>query len=398
MDHSSRPPPSPLVTAADDRQVLVVGDGIAGLAVTATLRRAGYDPVVLADRNHTHPSRLAILHPLTRSLLDELAGETTWTGDLGTSDSGTVRLDRRGDSNGDRVGEGRPPVAISADTLRSRLAVAVPDDAVREDGIRDLEREGDALRVRFESGVREWFDLVVAADGPGSGVRAVRDATLHTDHAVQAEARLERGRETPPTRRETWTEHGLVETVSYPDGDTHVRLTGSTLAADEHPPTDRVCRALGTLDRTDETRDESTSEGENEDDGPPDRVGQSELVEVRQTEVAQCRLDGGHWGNDRVAYCGRAALPQAPATGLATTFALADARVLVDELVAGPSAVADAVEAYGRRRRRYVDRFQEVVESSSNDEGDANAALASLSRFRAASAGGGRLLTDTDAL
>jgi len=66
--------------------------------------------------------------------------------------------------------------------------------------------------------------------------------------------------------------------------------------------------------------------------------------------------------------------------------------------VAGPSAVADAVEAYGRRRRRYVDRFQEVVESSSNDEGDANAALASLSRFRAASAGGGRLLTDTDAL
>jgi 2-polyprenyl-6-methoxyphenol hydroxylase-like FAD-dependent oxidoreductase len=386
------------VTAADDRQVLVVGDGVAGLAVTATLRRAGYDPVVLGDGNRTSTSRVAVLHPLARTIFDDLTGEQTWTGDPGTSDSGTVRLDRRADSNGNGTGRRRPPVAIATDAVRSRLAVTVPDSAIREDGVRDLHREGDALRVRFESGVREWFDLVVAADGPGSTVRAVRDATLHTDHAVQAEARLDGGRETPPTRRETWTEHGLVETVSYPDGDTHVRLTSSTLAADEHPPTDRVCRALGTLGRTDETPDASTSEGENEDHGPPGRVGQFELVDVRETEVAQCRLDGGHWGDGRVAYCGGAALPQVPATGLATTFALADGRVLVDELVAGPSAVADAVEAYGRRRRRYADRFRETTESSSGDEGDANTALASLRRFRSAKAGGGVLLTDIDTL
>lgn len=358
-----------LTMSTDDRQVLVVGGGLAGLAVTATLRQVGYDPVLLAEPDRTHPSRLAVLHPVGRTLLDDVTADALQMGD-----SDVVRLDSGDGQDGTTLGESHQPVALTTEDLMTRLTAAIPDGAVREDGVRTLEQDGDALHVRFESGVREWFDLVVAADGPGSTVRGVRTTSLDTDHATQVEARLDTDSELPPARRESWTDRGFVQALPHPHGGHLVRLTSPAFADDDRSPSDRLNRAVDAFDRA--------------------GLDPSDPAAVRQTEVLQCPPEGGHWGDGRVAYCGGAALSQAPATGLDATLALADARVFADELLAGPSAVSDAVDAYGRRRRRYLERLREAATDGSQPEVpvDASPALASVRRFRSASRGGDLLV------
>jgi hypothetical protein len=126
--------------------------------MAATLRHAGYDPVVLSGGERVLPSRLAVLHPVGQALFDQLATDDP------TSGHGVVRLDDAAEPGDGRL-DGGPPVAVEAATFGTRLQRLVPDSAVREDGVRRLERERDVLRVWFESGVREWFDLVVVAGG-----------------------------------------------------------------------------------------------------------------------------------------------------------------------------------------------------------------------------------------
>jgi 2-polyprenyl-6-methoxyphenol hydroxylase-like FAD-dependent oxidoreductase len=364
-----------LMTSTDDRQVLVVGAGVAGLAVTATLRRTDYDPVLLTEPGPTHASRLAILHPVGRALLDDLTADT-----LRAADTDVVRLDAGAGRDGPGPAGEYQSVALPTDALADRLGGVVPEEAVRAEGVRTVERERSALRVRFESGVREWFDLVVAADGPGSTVREIRGGSFDAEHTVQVEARLDAEAEPAPAPRAVWTDQGFVQTVPHPQGGSLVRLTGPAFAADDNSPEDRVHRAVEALGRPE--------------------LGPAGPTAVRRTEVAQSPPDGGHWSDGRVAYCGGAALSQAPATGLGATLALADARVFADELLAGPSAVDDAIAAYGRRRRRHLDRFREVDTGGSHTEAgvDVTPALASVRRFRSANRVGDDLLADADGL
>jgi 2-polyprenyl-6-methoxyphenol hydroxylase-like FAD-dependent oxidoreductase len=349
------------VTPRDDRQVLVVGEGVAGLAVAAALRGAGYDPVLLAVDDREPPSRLAALHPVGRSLFDRLT-----VGRDQAAEATPVALAADGDSGADS------PVGVAADALDATLAASVPGDAVRDDGIRSLERDGGALRVGFASGVREWFDLVVAADGPGSSVRALRGQSVDTTEATQVEARVPTSG-TAVAARGVWTDDGLCELLPDPGGGALVRVTTDRSAGDE-PGT----RARCALDRF-------------------EWAGAREPVGAVARTVTQSSGDG-RWADGRVAYCGPAACPQAPATGLRTTLALADARVLADELLAG-SSVETAVASYARRRRRHLEALRE---SASGDRGagaaPADGALAAVGRDRSVGVGGCRALSGTDRL
>ncbi|MEF8853784.1 MAG: hypothetical protein V5A28_15420 [Haloarculaceae archaeon] len=349
----------------DDRQVLVVGGGLPGLAVGAALRRAGYDPVVLTEPDRTPPSELATLHPTGRSLRDRFA---TGTGDAAGSGSVERAVNETGGDGADRR---HCPVVMTAEAVRAWLAATVPEDACRTDALRDVEREGDVLRVRFASGVREWFDLVVAADGPASTVRATRDGSLGAVDAAQVETRLAAGLDAAAGRG-TWTGDALVETLPHPDDGALVRVTTDRIPRSESPSAylRRVVDALDGLEAG----------------------GSADAIARTVTQVD----DGGEWADGRIAYCGAAALPQAPATGLRTTLALADAKVLADELMAGPSSVAAAVAAYGRRRRRHVERLRESV--GDRPDGSGPDPLGSIRRDRSVSAGRCDALADVGAL
>jgi hypothetical protein len=200
-----------LAPSTDDRQMLVVGAGLAGLAMAATLRHAGYDPVVLSGGERVLPSRLAVLHPVGQALFDQLATDDP------TSGHGVVRLDDAAEPGDGRL-DGGPPVAVEAATFGTRLQRLVPDSAVREDGVRRLERERDVLRVWFESGVREWFDLVVVAGGPDSTVHGLGESSPETDPALQVETRVDGGHASLAPSRGVWTDEGLVQTFPHPDG------------------------------------------------------------------------------------------------------------------------------------------------------------------------------------
>jgi 2-polyprenyl-6-methoxyphenol hydroxylase-like FAD-dependent oxidoreductase len=253
------------------------------------------------------------------------------------------------------------PVGVAADDVDAALAATVPGGAVRADGLRSIERDDGALRVRFASGVREWFDLVVAADGPASVVRTLRDESVDTVDATQVEARVATGGDTSGARA-AWTDQGLREMLPRPGGGALVRVT--TDRPDRGEPRARVRRALDRFEGL-------------------DARGQVEAVTRTVTQAS----GDGQWANGRVAYCGPAACPQAPATGLGTTLALADARVLADELLAG-SSVTTAVASYARRRRRHLESLRE---SASRDFGPgdtpADGDLAAIRRDRSAGDG-----------
>jgi 2-polyprenyl-6-methoxyphenol hydroxylase-like FAD-dependent oxidoreductase len=73
-----------------------------------------------------------------------------------------------------------------------------------------------------------------------------------------------------------------------------------------------------------------------------------------QRRVWQATPGNGSWADGRVAYCGSAAFPVTPATGLQTVLAIEDAWVLADELSGRQESAADVVKTYGQRRRRRV--------------------------------------------
>lgn len=333
--------------------------------MAATLRHAGYDPVVLSGGERVLPSRLAVLHPVGQALFDQVVTDDP------TSGRGVVRLNDAAEPGDGRL-DGGPPVAVEAATFGTRLKRLVPDSAVREDGVRRLERERDVLRVRFESGVREWFDLVVVAGGPDSTVHGLGESSPETDPALQVETRVDGGHASLAPSRGVWTDEGLVQTFPHPDGGSLLRVTADPAAtaspgsADDRSPTDHVRRALDALEADGAGGTSAFDGGETvaPATGGPAATAHSA---VEATMVAQARPGGSRWADGRVARCGAAALPQAPATGLQATLALVDARVLADELVAGPASVQAALEAYGRRRDRHVSRLREAADAGWTD-------------------------------
>lgn len=378
-DRPGGPTPAPdwvpdddLITKETDRQVLVAGDTVAGLALTLLLDRAGYDPVLVGGAGAaggtgspapTTASRLAYLWPPALRLLDTLGVDVSAL-DCGVSVDGVdVRaadgtlIYRAAETASAR------PVLVRTARLRQRLEARLPDVGQgRDRAVDSLSRREGGLVVAFDDGVREWFDVAVDTVGRagslrGDGGQATpagdgEEGEVTTLTQYEVPVRTDAGRDAmaaPARTREAWQPGALVQSLPRPG------RSGRVL---------RVTTADDTLAALTGTVQETLPDGAT---GVPAALSGVEPAGVRQVSSLPADPARTRWGRGRVALCGEAACPFPPASGVRTSAGIEDALALVSELSRGPRATVDAVEAYAARRARRVGTLVRAAAAARTD-------------------------------
>jgi 2-polyprenyl-6-methoxyphenol hydroxylase-like FAD-dependent oxidoreductase len=332
------------------QQVLVVGDSVAGLVLTGLLRRAGFDPVLVAGAGGRPDSRLTYLWPAALRLLEPLGIEPSLR--AGGTPVERATLDRPGaQTDGttafDRDSIPLSPLVVSSDALRDELkAAALGETAVQHRTVDTLERTGDALEVTFEDGVREWFDIVVDASGFRTGAA---NAQRRQQAVGQWEATVASADTHQSHIRDIWHDDALVQLLPCPDRS--VRLLRLTTAR---------------ADRTDALQSVDWGETPVSEGAVAAKLPRMTRTTARQAGVGAPTAPDW-WGTGRVPCCGRAGFTTPPASGLQAALAIEDAWVLAEQLIGATDSVPDAVETYAHRRSQRVSALleREVAEDPS---------------------------------
>ena len=221
------------------------------------------------------------------------------------------------------------------------------------DWITAVHEEDDAAVVSFENAPAERFDLVVAADGIGSGTRRLvfGDETVVRSLGVEA----------------TWAT--IPRTASDTDWWRWFNAPGGTISIrpDRHGTMRVIVTRTLTRGETADTVNQRTPE-ERRDvlfrtfagaGWETDRVLEAlEDVEDLYTEVLG-QVRAPRWSHGLVALLGDAAYCPSPMTGMGTTLAVVGAYVLAGEIASQP-VLGDAFEGYERVMRPWVERVQKL--------------------------------------
>lgn len=295
---------------APDRQVLVVGTGLAGLATAAACRERGFDPVVVGGAAPDRPRVLTLWRPAP-TLLEGLGLSDALSAGVpvqrwvlrtpcGTADESFVH---------DGSSRSAPCTRLRRRRVTDALAGSLPDGCVRSARTVSLiERGRSGPVVTFTDGVRERFDVVVGADGRDSRVRAAA--------------------------------------VDAPVGESE---GGESASPGPAPGSFHAPPRLSARDTVFEHRTAS---------GAVTRVGPLDGVDVwRHVEpLAPGRSVGPDWwAGPGLALVGAAAAPLPPTTTTRDSLALADGSTLA-AVLASRSTTRAALRTYGRRRRYRTER------------------------------------------
>jgi 2-polyprenyl-6-methoxyphenol hydroxylase-like FAD-dependent oxidoreductase len=342
--------------------VLVCGASIAGPATAWWLRRLGFTPVLVESAPAPRPGghaidvRGAALKVLRAMGLAEAAearrtrmrgvseidadGKELWRSEDFTISGGSFHLEA---------------IEILRNDLSEILVAALPQDveAIYGDSVQAISEDGEGVAVRFQSGRERRFDLVVGADGLGSGLR-----------------RLVFGPHEPFLRPFDFAlaPFSAPNVIGLEDWQLTYRDGASSCTVYTAPGNASLRVSFGFPARF--------------ADVPPDRAGQIALVRRtcahmgwRTPELlaamgdapdfylgsfAQVKMPA--WTRGRIALVGDAAYCPSPYTGQGTSLAIVGAHVLASELASSPADHAAAFARYETRMRPFVEANQAIAD------------------------------------
>lgn len=327
-----------------DRQVLVVGTTPVGVTLALLLGAAGYEPVLVSHGNAPSTSQHTYLSPAALEVLGAL-GLGTRIHDRGRPVDGvTVRWTDRSRSADpvDVVTAGAPDrkrapaVVISTPILLRTLRDGMPAAATIQDrAVDSISRQAAGVTVTFDDGVQESFDVVVGVERRSEPLRPERHG------ADTAFRQYETVTDSVPGRRrvrDVWAPEGVAQRL--PGGADERDLVRITFPADSGDGRD----ARGVFSKL---------------QWVPESGGFNRR-QVLQRRLPEGDLPGEWWGDGRVAWCGPAACPAAPAAGVGQSLGITDALGLVSALTREVSA-STAVETYAAARARRLDELRRTV-------------------------------------
>ncbi|MEH0822380.1 MULTISPECIES: FAD-dependent oxidoreductase [unclassified Micromonospora] len=328
-------------------EVLVVGAGVAGLALAGHLQDRGISVQVVERAARLRTARAGIvLHPNALASLGRLREDLVARG---AALSRQVAIDpdgRRSEVRWDLVwGELGLPLAVHRRVLSDLLFAAIAPGTVRfGTAPTSVAEEDDGVQVGFDDGSTGRYRLVAGADGIGSWVRgrlAPGIVPAYSGHTfVRTTVAM-----TEPERLRDWhvwrTSRSFLGAMPV-GGDRAavflqltapepLRLTPEQARREVLDAVPRLPAEVGRLFET--------------------FVLDDEVVARPAATVTAPRMTGG-----RLALLGDAARALSPATSQGGGMAVEDAAVLADE-VARHGCGSAALSAYERRRRPRVDSF-----------------------------------------
>jgi FAD-dependent urate hydroxylase len=323
--------------AAMTLRILVVGAGIAGLAVARALRIAGFRPDVVEELPVTTVPKAGIYLPGNASRALRRLGLDAPLRPLGDLVYRQVFLDARGRELFDvdvaalwaGVGESR---ALSRADLQQVLLTGVGGEVRYEAPVRELAIDGSTAKVEFGDGGVAEYDLVVGADGRRSTIRgkAGLGGPARPTGQIVYRSVISGG---PPVSDWTALLGRRSAFVVVPMGGRKLYCCADETAPDmplpECPET-RVRRLFGGFG------------------GPvPAILAAVDSVQVARTD--EVVLD--RWSRGPVVLVGDAAHATSPTLAQGAAMSLEDAVVLAEELHGRPDDVPSALRAYEERRR-----------------------------------------------
>ncbi|MFB6201481.1 MAG: FAD-dependent oxidoreductase [Halorhabdus sp.] len=323
--------------------ILIVGGGLAGLALAGYLARQGRRPTVVEQADEWRASGYGIgLWEDGIAVLDELECLEPARQNAASPDRFEIRA-----TGGELLARTTLPtdetllLAIYRADLHAALRETVPSDWVRM-GTEpmDIEEREDGVTVTFEDGTTEEFDLVVGADGVHSTVREQcfadwqkRDLGTYV-WSLWAPQNIDIGSDMVSV----WGpgSEGFVARVGDRIG---FNLAARLETSPASPGREELRARADVIDWRLPAILDST------DDEPF-------FDRVRDVSCAS-------WHTDHVVLVGDAAHAVHPISGMGASLALQDARVLAQELATtAPDGVSDALAQFEARRRPPVNRVQ----------------------------------------
>jgi 2-polyprenyl-6-methoxyphenol hydroxylase-like FAD-dependent oxidoreductase len=341
------------ITMHTARKVVVVGGGLGGLTAALALRRDGHDVVVLERRSTLEEAGAGIsLWPNAVRVLRDLGVGPALEASAITHGRATIRTQRGRQLSASDMGAIEQRFAAPLSVVHRRHLLDVLRAAVGEDALRlgasctGVVQDGGTATALLEGGEQVEGDLVIAADGVGSRLRAaLLPSATPRDTGIVAWRTVvpANGVDVAAVTGEAWGGGQLFGAAQLTEDRLYwfasARASGSEDGSDAaehamllerfaawHAPIPAIIAAT-----------------------PPEAIIRTPLRELAPL---------GTWVSGRVALLGDAAHAMLPNLGQGGCQAIEDAEALAASL-AGGAQVPEALRAYERARKPRAEQIAE---------------------------------------